>query len=89
MEDPDYPYAMGVLLPSIDVNTTDKNWKEIDKIKCDPEIMFKNISVKDFQIFLERNHVLSRIDKIIKLDEIKDSFNFKELVEVRLKEHIN
>jgi hypothetical protein len=42
LEDPDYPYAFGVLLPSIQVTTTDKDWQTVDKV-TDPEIMFKSI----------------------------------------------
>lgn len=52
MEDPIYPYALGVLLPSIEITTTDKDWQQVEKV-MNPEIMFKNIKVKDFQVFMD------------------------------------
>lgn len=44
---------MGVLLPSINIETTDKDWNIIDLVKGDPEIMHKIIQVNEFQIFME------------------------------------
>ncbi len=52
MEDPLYPYALGVLLPSIEVTTTNKEWEPVEKV-LNPEIMFKTIQVKDFQVFMD------------------------------------
>jgi hypothetical protein len=37
---------------------------------------------------LERHNELARIDHVRKLDEIKDSLNFHELLEVRIQSHI-
>ncbi|CDW72111.1 UNKNOWN [Stylonychia lemnae] len=88
MEDPEYPYALGVLLPSIQVDTTDRFWNKIDLVK-DPEIMFKNIKIQDFQIFLENDKENSQIDKIIKLKEFKDADNKQEIIQMRLQQHID
>ena len=55
IEDPDYPFAMGVVLPNIKVETADKNWNRVSKA-LDPQIIFKTILIKNFSIFLERNY---------------------------------
>lgn len=51
--------------------------------------MFKIIQINDFQIFLELNKERARIDELMKISEIKDSLNYDQLLEVRLKEHFN
>lgn len=69
MEDPGYPYAFGVLLPAITIITTDKDWNKVSDVE-DPEIMYKTVQIQDFQVFMIRNHTLSQIDKVMRLEEI-------------------
>lgn len=65
MEDPDMPYALGVLVPSIAVESADKIWNVITHVLENPSVMFKRVVVKDIQVFLERDPILSSIDRIV------------------------
>lgn len=88
LEDPSFPFAMGILIPSIAVESADKVWNIITHVLENPSIMYKRIIVKGISIFLERDPVLSSIDEIIKQNNGGEAPE-EELLEVRLREHIN
>lgn len=64
IEDSDYPFALGLLIPSLTINSSDKNWKLADVVS-NPEIMYKQISLKDFSIFFDCSKDMTSIDKIL------------------------
>ena len=65
LEDPDLPFAMGVLVPTIAVESADKIWNIITHVLENPSIMYKRIIVKGVSIFIERDKTLSSIDAIV------------------------
>ena len=67
IEDPLYPLAIGMLLPSLEVQTCDKSWSVVEK-SADPSIMFKSIEIKDFSIFI--NPYLNQSDTNLEMKGI-------------------
>lgn len=67
IEDPDFPFALGILIPSINVESADKLWNIITKACENPSIFYKNINVLGFSIFLETQKEAARIDEILKI----------------------
>jgi Vacuolar sorting-associated protein 13, N-terminal len=66
IEDP-YPFALGILIPSITVSTSDSNYRtDSNDLKNDrPEIAFKVARIDGLSIFMERDQGEVNIDDII------------------------
>lgn len=55
IEDP-YPFALGILIPSITVSTSDSRYNTQGNLKNDrPEIAFKVARIEGLSIFMERD----------------------------------
>jgi hypothetical protein len=63
IEDP-YPFALGILIPSITLQTANENW-EIGKKNSNTELAFKVVRIEGFSIFMERDPDEVSINKII------------------------
>ena len=68
IEDP-YPFALGVLIPSISVKTADRGFNVVSHVER-PEIAFKIVRIEDLSIFMERDEGEVSIDSIIRLNEL-------------------
>ena len=65
IEDP-YPFALGILIPSITVRTADPNYNIEGKLDSNrPEIAFKVARINGLSIFMERDEGEVKIDDII------------------------
>jgi Vacuolar sorting-associated protein 13, N-terminal len=65
IEDP-YPFALGILIPSITVSTSDSHYKTEGILKNDrPEIAFKVARIDGLSIFMERDLGEVNIDDLI------------------------
>ena len=63
IEMPEYEFSLGVLLPSIHVSTTDKEWNIVDKVS-NPEILHKSIQVQNISLFLDHDSETYSLDNI-------------------------
>lgn len=68
IEMPEYEFSLGVLLPSIQVSTTDKDWNVVEKVE-NPEILHKSIQVQNISIFLDYNKDTYSLDDIYRDNE--------------------
>jgi|LauGreDrversion4_2_1035121.scaffolds.fasta_scaffold38019_1 hypothetical protein len=59
-----YPFALGILIPSITMKTADQDWK-IGQKNPNTEIAFKVVRIEGFSIFMERDPDEACIDKIL------------------------
>lgn len=88
IEDP-YPFALGVLIPSISVKTADRAFNVVSHVER-PEIAFKIVRIEDLSIFMERDEGEVSIDSIIRLHELDpESPDFHTIREQRIYEHIH
>jgi hypothetical protein len=53
IEDP-YPFALGLLIPSITLKTANETWKVNEK-NANTELAFKIVRIEGFSIFMERD----------------------------------
>jgi hypothetical protein len=67
IEDP-YPFALGLLIPSITLRTANETWK-VDEKNANTELAFKIVRIEGFSIFMERDPDEVSIDRIIGLAE--------------------
>ena len=67
IEDP-YPFALGLLIPSITLKTANETWKVNEK-NANTELAFKIVRIEGFSIFMERDPEEVSIDRIIGLVE--------------------
>ena len=86
IEDP-YPFALGLIIPSITVRTADRDWKVVPS-KEKPEIAFKIVRIEDFSVFMERDLGEVSIDEIIDLATIMKKPDFLKVREDRIYQHI-
>lgn len=64
IEDPDYPFALGVLIPSIILNNVNKKWEKVETVSNN-DVLNKQISLINFSIFLDCEKELTSIDEIL------------------------
>ena len=86
IEDP-LPFAIGILIPLVQVHTADKEWN-IVKVVEKPEIAYKMVRIEDLSIFMERDQGEADINDILKIKEIQDRPDFIVERERRIFEHI-
>lgn len=67
IEDP-YPFALGLLIPSITLKTANESWQANEK-NTYTELAFKIVRIEGFSIFMERDPEEVSIDRIIGLTD--------------------
>lgn len=86
IEDP-YPFALGILIPSITVRTADSTYNTDAKASKDrPEIAFKVARIDGLSIFMERDKGEVNIDDIIGVTT--DPQMSMEIKEKRIYQHV-
>ncbi len=86
IEDP-YPFALGILIPSITVSTTDSHYKTDGNLKNDrPEIAFKVARIDGLSIFMERDLGEVNIDDVIGVT--KDPDMPRNIKEKKIYQHV-
>jgi hypothetical protein len=85
IEDP-YPFALGILIPSVTVRTADSSWQVVQNVKK-PEIAYKIIRIEDFSIFMERDAKEVSIDAILDLAQVPPA-DLLRLREERIYQHL-
>lgn len=88
IEDPTYPLSIGLLLPSLEVKTCDKDWTAVEKSPV-PCVMFKQIEIKDFSIFINPYHKQSFENENLRgLDAMLDILPKEWSLEKKLQHHL-
>jgi hypothetical protein len=76
IEDPDYSFALGILIPELSLATCDQNWDNIKVVK-DPNNIYKQVRLQNLSVFLDRDNDLCSIDKILDIDPSGKDTNYK------------
>ncbi len=80
-----YPFALGVLIPSITVETANQKW-ELNQKNENSELAFKVLRIEGFSIFMERDPEEAIIDKVLGVK--KDTEINNDVLEGRIYSHI-
>jgi hypothetical protein len=83
IEDPEFPYALGILFHDIGVKTCDENWNVVNFLRH-PEYMWKSVYLNDFSLFLDREKERCDIDRVLKTHEFDYSKEDKKTLGYRI-----